>query len=1083
MVETGGALPAGAWPLDETLLVEAGAGTGKTRALVDRLVALVLVGYPIEQIAAITFTEKAAAELRDRVREGLEAAAAAHPEEAEALEEAVRSLDRAQISTIHSFGQSLLHRFAVEAGIDPAFAVQDEVMAERRLQERWRIYLEGLSGAGAAEAAIDRALGLGLTPREMENLARELSGRAELLPLLAHIPRPPAPFWQDLQRMPAELHALPLDRVHPADQLRTKVEALMRLVEDLIRAGTDRELVLAAGARVLSQKYGNAGRAADWGPAVIKQVRDTAAGIRDRLAQTLEDCRREALAGLMPVITTFVGRDAVDRGRSGELTFDDLILRTRDLLAASGDAVRALRDAYRVLLIDEFQDTDPLQVEIAFLFARSPETGRLEAGRLFLVGDPKQSIYRFRRADMAVYARTQEEVRANGGGFPVLSRNRRSRPEVLDWVNRVFECLIGPGERPEIQPRYHPIAADDGRRIELTGPGVACFGEGVAAFAREVRSMEAAGVASVCRTILGEGWQVFDRRLGAARAASFGDIAVLIPARTVLPALERSLADARIPYRVEGGSLIYRTQEVRDLINCLTAIDDPADEVAIVGALRSPAFSCSDLEIASYRAAGGRFGYDWAGLKERDGRVAGALRSLARCHEERHNSSLAALIERFVAGHGQVETGLLEQGDRNSFRRFRFIVDQARAFEEAGPQSLRAFVQWLESRSSGQMVDKEGAGLDDDEDAVRVLTIHGAKGLEFPVAIMAGMGSSPVYRPGLYMVDHAAGEIAVCAGSNNRGRFELGPVEELRRNETEHNSAEFARMLYVAATRARDHLVFSLYHKAPGSSTASARLLEAGAAEGVRRLDTAPTAPVDREPFAGLNVELAGDAAVEAFQAARQRLVASSRQRRYTSATAEIRESKAGAEDETEPWSRGRGGTRLGRAVHAAIQSLAYDADTRTIEAFARAQAVAEGIPHRAAEVAGLVRAALESEAAGRARAAARALREAPFALRLDGLVLEGFIDLLIEGPDGLEIVDWKTDQITPEEVEARLDSYRLQAGLYALGIQAATDLPVSRITYVFVSARREISPGDPAVLAEAARLHLEARAAQAPGL
>jgi ATP-dependent exoDNAse (exonuclease V) beta subunit len=239
-------------------------------------------------------------------------------------------------------------------------------------------------------------------------------------------------------------------------------------------------------------------------------------------------------------------------------------------------------------------------------------------------------------------------------------------------------------------------------------------------------------------------------------------------------------------------------------------------------------------------------------------------------------------------------------------------------------------------------------------------------------------------------------------------------------------------------------------------------------------------APLDAPPFADLTVDAAGMSAKD-LAAARSDVLGRARTRTYTSATAIKQAARAAAEedekqerqDETEPWARGRGSTRLGRAVHAAIQSLALDADAASIAAHARAQSVAEAIPDRQADVERLVTSALASEAAGRARET-RALREVPFAVQRDGAVVEGFIDMLIDGPDGLEIVDWKTDRISAGQVPERLREYELQAGLYVAGIEAATSRQVTRITYVFVHAGIEASPGDARALAEAATAELQ---------
>jgi ATP-dependent helicase/nuclease subunit A len=200
---------------------------------------------------------------------------------------------------------------------------------------------------------------------------------------------------------------------------------------------------------------------------------------------------------------------------------------------------------------------------------------------------------------------------------------------------------------------------------------------------------------------------------------------------------------------------------------------------------------------------------------------------------------------------------------------------------------------------------------------------------------------------------------------------------------------------------------------------------------------------------------------------------------RYTSATAIAAAvhpaPERGQETGDEPWSRGRGGTRVGRAVHASLQSLALDAGTTAIASVAAAQAVAEAVPERVDEVAGLVAAGLASRAAARARLAVGALREVPFALARDGVVVEGFIDLVVPTLTGLEIIDWKTDDVTARGVAERLRSYELQAGLYAHGLQEATGLPVERITYVFLRPCVEASPGDPQALAQAALGGLDA--------
>ncbi len=1060
--------------LHDTMLVEAGAGTGKTSALVDRVVALVASGVRIDRIAAITFTERAAAELRDRVRSGLEEAVRLGAGDlivSELCRRALDGLDRARLSTIHSFAQSLLRAYAAEAGVDPELTVLDDLASELRFDERWRAAMERIDPAEPAGRAIDRALGLGLRIEGLRGLARRLQERADIAAeIVAAPPSCPAPDWSALAAVRDALGAVPLHPVADGDRCLALILELIAALDALLSGDElDRETTLAATAHLHGRKCGNLGNLRNWGDdrTALDEARQVAADAASALGETLARARGEALADLLPPIARLMLDEAAARRREGAAAFDDLILWARDLLRDSPSARTALRARYDALLIDEFQDTDPWQASIAASFARDPADERLTPGRLFLVGDPKQSIYRFRHADMAVYASEEAAVRGEGGLLPTLRTNRRTRDVILDWVNAVFAPLIGEGDDPALQPRYAPVDAD--RSVELRGPGVACMGEPMPppAKAWEMRMAEAAEVAATCRAAVAEGWEVQERD-GMIRGVRLRDIAVLIPTRTGLSAIEAALREAGVAYRVEGGSLVYRTQELRDLLNRLTAIDDPSDEVAVVGALRGPGAACSDRELAEHRASGLRFNYLAPGL-EGPGPVPEGLRRLRDHHRERHDRPLAATVERVVAEMRLVESGIVHTRTRDSYRRARFVVEQARAFEREGPRSMRAFVEWLEERTAGPVLDRDGSSLDDDEDAVRVLTVHAAKGLEFPVVVLAGIGTRPQAAT-LPAVSQHNGALVAAVGTKSGGRLELGEVAGAEARETAHRDAEAARLLYVAATRARDHLIVSLRHlERYGSGSGAVRLIDAGAREVAGHWRPPAGAPgAGAGPLSDLAVDLPVEATA-GHEFRRAELVGRATRVRYTSATA-IGAASGGAERRTEgdePWGRGRGGTRVGRAVHAAIQSLPLDAGSEAIAAVAAAQAVAEAVPSRSVEIAELVAVALGSDAASRARAATSALREVPFAVADGDAVVEGFIDLVVPTATGLEIIDWKTDDVGAAQVGDRLMGYRVQAGLYAAGLARATGLAVERITYVFLRPGVEVSPGEPRALAD----------------
>ena len=298
-------------------------------------------------------------------------------------------------------------------------------------------------------------------------------------------------------------------------------------------------------------------------------------------------------------------------------SFDNLLVWARDLLRDDATARRRFQDLYTHILIDEFQDTDPLQAEIAFYLAAKPDAnidGRqwhtvpLTPGKLFIVGDSKQSIYRFRRADIGV----THLVRESGQLSPLtLTENRRSQKPVLDWVNAVFSQIMA--EETGWQAGYVPLQHNPGLQRTDLESSVQLFGEPTEMSADALRSRQARHVASIIVDSVAEGspnrLRVYDKERGDTRQAVLQDVCILIRSRTGLGILTRALEDAGIPYRLEGNSLVFGTQEVQDLLNCLRAINDPSDQVSVGAALRSQAFACSDVDLARWRDAAGTWNY------------------------------------------------------------------------------------------------------------------------------------------------------------------------------------------------------------------------------------------------------------------------------------------------------------------------------------------------------------------------------------------------------------------------------------------------------------------------------------------
>ncbi|MEX2431396.1 MAG: 3'-5' exonuclease, partial [Dehalococcoidia bacterium] len=728
----------------------------------------------------------------------------------------------------------------------------------------------------------------------------------------------------------------------------------------------------------------------------------------------------------------------------------------------------------------EFQDTDPIQAEIALYLAEgvppgTPDAARPkrwreikpEPGKLFVVGDPKQSIYRFRHADITLVDQLRSLI---GMDSLALVQNFRSHRPVIEWVNHLFGQWM---QRTDGQPEYLNLEwrwdGDGGG--QTVSPGVYRLGAALPLPAPQVRRREAREIANLVRQIRDEAWPVtehmHDDGSGVFRPARYSDICLLLPRRTgLLHNLEPALEDAGVPYRVESASLVFETQEVRDLLNCLEAVDNPVDQVALAAALRSPAFACSDADLLTFVDGGGRLDYLSPSDRSPEGPVLDALRALQAYHADCRWTPFPLLTERFIRERRLMELALSHPRPREQWRRYQFVVDRARAFAEAGGDSLRAFLRWMREQESEQARSVETPVPEGDEDAIRILTIHGAKGLEFPIVILADLGARPDYRPPAVLFDREADAIEVRLGRSETVRYDA-----LRQAEAEREAEQQVRLMYVAATRAKDHLIVSCY-RTEGNYVPVAGRIDGflGNADHLWQPLAAKEAPLLPAPRSGIQGADADTPEARADWAAeRQRLLRVQSRPEAIAATGLAKEEREDIALEAEPWRRGRAGTSIGRAVHAVLQSVDL-ATGEGLKETARAQAQAESVPERAAEVEGLARRAIDSAAVRRAVASSRWWREVPVGVPVGGGVLEGFIDLLFEEDDGLVVVDYKTDALPDEKaLREAMRRYRLQGGAYALAVGRVTGKPVKEVIFVFLQPQTEERVDElPSAMAEA---------------
>ena len=834
---------------DTALLIAAGAGTGKTWALVTQV--LHLVGgvtarrAPVSpsRIAAITFTDKAAAELATRIRARVASLAGLAPPspddeaelragaaelgvaipEAAHWESALRELGGAPVGTFHRFAGALLRRHAMVAGIDPGFRTLDESEARELLRRAVEsAILDGLSARDAAcEALVDELNfdGGGYSVGLVETLLMLHARRAEEGRDARGLADGYAPA-----RMRADLES-------STEALREATRTLVALAGSLAEASARRareigyelpSLLMSldasapsslAALNALVDGARNLRTAKRGDPEALKAAVMRLRAARDQLAAALVSFRAAPHArALESLLGEVMRRYADDKRRAGALDFADLLVRARDLLRDSPRVRAVERARIDALLVDEFQDTNAVQAELVALLAPVEQDDRDLAGRLFIVGDRKQSIYEFRGADVAVsvaFERARPTVEAGGRTRRIaLGDARRSRPSLVHLYNRVFAHLMrgsleGDGGqlfavrfRPD--DALTPVREGDPLepRAELLALAPSTSGP---RDAETARALEAAALAD----------RIVELRAGADPPRT---TAILLRAFTHVDAYLAALRARGVPHVVVNGRGFYEAEEIRDLAAALRLIDDPDDTSALVTVLRSPLVAISDESLAVMALAPGGLGAAMheppeeipSDERERLARWTTLAGDLARRAERiGPAATLRALIEGtqlvpiLAAGHhGEQRVANLEA-----------LVEKARALEDRGG---RAFVRWLAELAGGASAANAAQAqiIDENDDAVRVMTVHQAKGLEFDLVAIAGCGARDPNEGAPVLYDPGEGlGVRMTIAPGERGHS--APSLAVAKTRAERRAAESLRLLYVAMTRARERLLLS----------------------------------------------------------------------------------------------------------------------------------------------------------------------------------------------------------------------------------------------------------------------------------
>jgi ATP-dependent exoDNAse (exonuclease V) beta subunit len=782
-------------------VVEASAGTGKTTELVKRIVEVIAAGTPVETIVAVTFTHAAAGNMKLRVRHELEQRRAAEADEQVRLRlaSAARSLDRAFIGTIHAFCAQLLRRRPVEAQVDPVFQELAQPDALRVFARVFRRWIEGK--LAQPSPALGRALArMEWREEPLDELRKAAWNLTEWRDFDAAWEK--RPFDRD-----ARMERL-VDRAETTLRIAGRKEALRPLGEFVERVRRMRAVGRLDGDRVESDLLRLPGQ--------LRWVKGKDAGTAawEELKAAIEEFRQQAdadlAAHLRDELWEVVGLYQEEKRRAGQLDFMDLLLCARELLRHDG-ARADLQRVYRRIFVDEFQDTDPLQAEILLLLASGDAAERdwrkvtPAPGKLYVVGDPKQSIYRFRRADARLFHRVCSDLRAAGVAERRLTSSTRSTGAIQSFVNAAFEQSIenylpleGGVEAPAGQPSIValPMPEPYGSRNISNVRIDACSPDAVAGF-----------IQWLCTE---SGWKVRDRSRGWVPVTP-EHVCILFRRFTnygtdLTQEYVRCLEARGIAHLLVGSKSFHRREEVGTLRTALRAVEWPDDELSVFAVLRGSLFAVMDDVLLRFKNAYGRFHPMMELPEELDEEFAPirtAFEILRELHSRRNYRPLADTIQKLLEETRAHAGFAFRKGGERVLANVYRLTDLARSFEVSGAAtSFRSFVEYLEAEYDGSDT-SEAPVLEQEGGGVQLMTVHKAKGLEFPVVILADLTAKLTGPQGADR--HSEPEQRLCA----QRLLWCAPWELLDAAESEAKAEEeeALRVAYVAATRARDLLV------------------------------------------------------------------------------------------------------------------------------------------------------------------------------------------------------------------------------------------------------------------------------------
>lgn len=1046
-----------------TFLVEAGAGTGKTTLLIDRICGLLETDALAEEIVAVTFTVKAAGELKDKLRIALARRTS------ERAKQALKDLDRMLVNTIHGLASELLRTLPVEAKLPPEFTALDELQhntAREEFRYAWLakaldapvpVSLElaaelGLDIVGDSKKSISKLFDvLNKIPSDLNNISTGNAGAADLEIVVGVI-----------EQIARQLARTATQCADPSDKLAAAIASASawagaRPTDLLTRAGID-------WLNSFKKPGKNDGIKGNWGSAEAKaEVLATFEQLGTAVCSAMQTITSVVIQDCM----TWLSRSNIEfrngLRESGQIGFDDLLILCRDMLRDSQVARSHFKSRFKFLHIDEFQDTDPTQVEILFFlaeveneFARDWLTLTLQPGKLFVVGDPKQSIYSFRGADVRIYNRVAKRIEATGEKLNI-TRNFRSRAGIIEEVNAVFSAVMQ--NETEETPTYQPLdCARTGEQeyadVEIIVPPASY--DIATTLAPQAARAEAEAIA-----------EHLLRTKESGELTCYSHAAILMRGGTQLDILQNTLSAHKLPFISFMNSAFTSRVEIESTLTALSAIANPQHTVATIGVLRSPWFTISDEEIFGHKFSGKSFVYTDAQPTET--KVGQALAQLANWHRQSKHMSAGDLLEEML-NHEPVEIhyGLKSEGVQR-VQNLRTLIDLVRRLESGGLLGLQAVVGRLFAMTK-LVQGTELDARDGSRDAIQILTLHKAKGLEFRVVYLFRLRDSLKdrgewqFRKSLEDGPHRIG-----ISFDKKKCWKTETFDDLKTENERAQLAEEQRLQYVGMTRARDRLILPLGW-AHGKEIKDEEYLP----EAFRkRYYAVETKRISVENTQALLLEAAVQPNSD-FRAYRPQfgentqkesnaLILGKWQTWQTQHAARVAELTRSASQlpqiQPEPveWSRVRA-QRIGTAVHAVLERLAKLAPLAEATAFARTRfSLSESEFTETLELAQV--AAASPIFTDELPSARRVFTELPISESHDDETTSRFVDLVFQNAHGEWIVvDYKTDDITLEQLPAVIEQkYRKQLTNYAKLLERLIGAPPLETRLFFLRLNRTV--------------------------